>query len=65
MYKLKGNAGLSLIQINTQPKKHLKRTQNNLHTLFGRTRKVTTPNWRRQDAAWQEEVPRVKKKEMF
>ena len=65
MTRIKGNEGLSLIQIYHQPKTHRRTTQITPYTLFGRTCKVTTPNWRRQDAAWQEEVPRVKKQEMF
>ena len=50
---VKGKEGLSLLKIYPQSKTHQKRTQIKLYTFFGRTCKVTTPNWRRQDAAWQ------------
>ena len=53
---LKVKTRVSQYAINHETKTHRKKTEIELYTLFGRTCKVTTPNWRRQDAAWQGEA---------
>ena len=53
---LKVKTRVSQYAINHQTKTHRQKTEVKLYTLFGRTCKVTTPNWRRQDAAWQGEA---------